>query len=75
MTLATMARRLAVALAMSAFGRQAAVALDRAILQLDGAADSINDTSELDPPSPVRLDDAAVMPSDGRVEQIAAERA
>jgi hypothetical protein len=55
--------------------RQAGVALDHAVLHLDGAANRIDDAPELSEDavsSP--LNDTPVMQSDGRVEQIAAER-
>jgi hypothetical protein len=60
----------------AALGRQASVALDHAVLHLDGAADGINNAAKLNEDAVARpLDDAAVMQSDGRVDQIAAERA
>ena len=56
-------------------GRQASVALDHAVLHLDGAADGIDHAAELDEDAVAGpLDDAAVMQGDGRVDQIAAER-
>jgi hypothetical protein len=60
----------------SAFGRQAGVALDHAVLHLDGAANGIDDASELDEDAIARsLNDAAVMHGDGWIDQVAAERA
>jgi hypothetical protein len=57
-------------------GRKTGIALDHAILQLHCAAHSVHDASELDEDAVARpLNDAAVMQSDGRVDQIAAERA
>jgi hypothetical protein len=54
---------------------QASVALDHAILHLNSAANGVDHTSELDEDAIARpLDHAAVMQSDGGVEQIAAER-
>ena len=60
----------------AALRRKASVALDHAVLHLDGAANGIDDASELNEDAVARaLDDAAVMHGDGRVDQIAAERA
>jgi hypothetical protein len=57
-------------------GRKTRVALDHAILHLDCAANGIDDASELyEDAVSGPLNDAAVMLSGGRVEQIAAERA
>ena len=59
----------------AALERQASVALEHAVLHLDGAAHRINNASELNEDAVARpLNDTSVMQSDGRVEQIAAER-
>ena len=59
----------------AALGRKAGVALDHAVLHLDGAAHGVDNASELDEDAVARpLDDAAVMQGDGGVDQIAAER-
>jgi hypothetical protein len=59
----------------TALGRQASVALDRAVLHFDGAAHGIHHAAKLDEDAIARpLNDPAVMQSDGGVEQIAAER-
>jgi hypothetical protein len=51
------------------------VTLEHAVLHFDGAADCVHDTAKLDEDAIARpLNDAAVMQSDGGVEQIAAER-
>ena len=56
--------------------RKTGIALHHPVLHLDGAADGIDDASKLDEDAIAHpLDDAAVMQSDGRVDQIAAERA
>jgi hypothetical protein len=56
--------------------RHARVALDHRILHLDRAANRVNDAAELDDAPIARaLHDPAVMNGDGRVDQIAAERA
>jgi hypothetical protein len=56
--------------------RKTRVALDHAVLHLDGAANGIDHASELNEDSVAgSLDDTAVMQGDGRVDQIAAERA
>jgi hypothetical protein len=53
----------------AALGRQASVALDHAVLHLDGAADGIDHAAELnDDPVAGPLDDAAVMYGDGRID-------
>jgi len=60
----------------TALGRQASVALDHPVLDLDGAADGIDYASELNEDAVASaLDYAPVMQRDGGVEQIAAERA
>jgi hypothetical protein len=54
---------------------QTSIALDHAVLHLDGAANGIDDASELNEDPIARpLDDAAVMKSDSRVDQITAKR-
>jgi hypothetical protein len=54
---------------------QSSIALDHTVLHFDGAAHGIHDAPELDKDAIARpLNDAAVMQSDGGVEQIAAER-
>src|SRR5262249_52904910 len=59
-----------------ALRRQAGVALDHAVLDLDGAANRIDDASELDENAIARpFDDAVVMQRDGGVDEVAAERA
>jgi hypothetical protein len=58
----------------AALGWQPGIALDHAVLHLNGAAYGIGDASELDEDAIARpLNDAAVMQSDGRVEQRAAD--
>ena len=60
----------------AALGRKAGVPLDHAVLHLDGAANGIDHASELYEDAVAgSLDDTAVMQGDGRVDQIAAERA
>ena len=60
----------------AALGRQAGVALDHAVLHLDGAAHGIHDTPKLNEDPIARpLDDPAVMQSDGWFEEIATESA
>jgi hypothetical protein len=57
-----------------ALRRQARVALDHAVLHLDGAAHGVDDAAKLDEASiPSPLDDAAVMGGDGGIDQIAAQ--
>ena len=57
-------------------GRQAGIALGHAVLHLDGAANGIDDASELNEDAIAGpLNDATMMQSDGRVDQIAAQRA
>jgi hypothetical protein len=54
--------------------RQTGVALEHSILHLDGAAHRIDDASKLDDgPIAGPLDDAAMMHSDDRVNEIATE--
>ena len=56
------------------FGRDARVALDHAILHLDGAADRVDHAAELDDVAVASaLDDAAVMRGDGGIDEIATE--
>src|SRR6185437_10396361 len=56
------------------FGRQASVALGHAVLDLDGAANSIHNTSKLNEDAIARpVDDAAVMQRDGGINEIASE--
>ena len=55
--------------------RKASIALDHAVLHLDGAPNGIDDASELYEDSVARpLDDAPVMKGDGRIDQIAPQR-
>jgi hypothetical protein len=59
----------------AALGRQASVALDHPALNLDCAANCINDASKFNQDPVARpLNYAAMMQRDGGVEQIAAER-
>jgi hypothetical protein len=59
----------------AALRRKAGVALDHAVLHLDGAAHGVDHTAELHQYSvPGALHDAPVMHGDGRIDQIAAER-
>ena len=56
--------------------RKTGVALDHAVLHLDGAANRIDDAPELNEDAvSCPLNDTPVMQGDGRVDQIAAERA
>ena len=56
-------------------GRKTSVALDHAVLHLDGAANGIDHASELDDDAVAgALHDAAVMYGDGGIDQIAPER-
>jgi hypothetical protein len=58
-----------------ALRRESGVALDHAVLRLDGAAHGIHDATELDECAVARsLHDAPVMHGDGRIDQIAAQR-
>ena len=60
----------------AALGRKAGVALDHAVLHLDGAAHGIDHAAELDEvPVTGALDDAPVMRGDGGIDQIAAQPA
>ena len=60
----------------AALGRKASVALDHAILHLDGAAHGIDYAAELDEDAVASaLDHAPVMRGDGGIDQIAAQRA
>ena len=59
----------------AALGRKAGVALDHAVLHLDGAAHGVDHAAELNDGSVAgALDHAPVMGGDCRVDQIAAER-
>ena len=59
----------------AALGRKAGVALDHAVLHLDGAAHGVDHAAELDETSVAgALHYAPVMHGDGRIDQIAAER-
>ena len=56
-------------------GRHAGIALDHAVLHLDGAAHGVDHAAELDEGSVAgALDYAPVVHGDGRVDQIAAQR-
>ena len=60
----------------AAIGRHAGVALDHRVLHFDGAAHRVDHAAELDERAVAgALDDAPVMDRDGRVDQIAAQRA
>ena len=60
----------------TALGRQAGVALDKALLQLDGAADCVHDAAELNDAAVARaLDHTATMHRDRRIDEVAPERA
>ena len=60
---------------MRRLGRQAGVALDHAVLHLDGAAHGVDHAAELDEVAVAgALDDAPMMRGDGRIDQIAAQR-
>jgi hypothetical protein len=59
----------------AALGRQAGVALDHAVLHLDGAAHGVDHAAELDETAVAgALDYAPVMHGDGRIDQITAQR-
>ena len=59
----------------AALGRKAGVALDHAVLYLDGAAHSVDNAAELNETSVAgALHHAPVMHGDGGIDQIAAER-
>ena len=59
----------------AALGRQAGVALDHAVLHLDGAAHGVDHAAELDEDAVAgALDHAAVMHGDGRIDQVAPQR-
>ena len=59
----------------AALGRQAGVALDEAVLHLDGAAHRVDHAAELDQAAVAgSLDDAPVMHGNGGVDQVAAQR-
>ena len=56
-------------------GRKPSIALDHAVLHLDGAAHGVDDASELYEDAVTgALHDATMMDTDGRVDQIAPER-
>jgi hypothetical protein len=58
----------------AALRRQASVALNHAVLHLDGAAHGVNDAAELDQDAVAgALHHTAVMHGDGRIDQIAAQ--
>ena len=58
----------------AALARQAGVALNHAVLDLDGAAHRVDQAAKLDKQAIAgALDHATVMHSDGRVDQVAAE--
>ena len=58
----------------AALGRQACVALDEAVLHLDGAAHRVDQAAKLDEAAVAgSFDEAPVMRVDGRVDQIAAQ--
>jgi hypothetical protein len=60
----------------AAIRRQASVALDHAVLHLDSAPNGIDYASELNEEAIARpLNHAAVMQSNGGIDQITAERA
>ena len=59
----------------AALGRQAGIALDHAVLHLDGAAHRVDNAAELDEaPIAGALDHATMMHGDRRIDQIAAQR-
>ena len=59
----------------TALGRQAGVALDEAVLHLDGAAHGVDHATELDEaPVAGSFDDAPVMHRDDRIDEVAAQR-
>ena len=59
-----------------ALGRQAGVALDEALLHLDGAAHGVDDAAELDDAAVARaLDHPAAIDGDRRIDEVAPERA
>ena len=59
----------------AAFGRQAGIALDHAILHLDGAAHGVDHAAELDEaPVAGALDHATMMHGDRGIDQVAAQR-
>ena len=58
----------------AALGRQAGVALDEAVLHLDGAAHGVDHAAEFDEAAVAgAFDDAPMMGSDGGIDQIAAQ--
>ena len=57
------------------FGRQSGVALDHAVLHLDGAAHGVDHATKFDKRAiACPLHDAAVMHGDGRIDQVATQR-
>ena len=59
----------------AAFGRQARIAFDHAVLQFNRATHGVDHAAELDKnPVPGALDDAAMVHGDGRIDQVAAQR-
>ena len=61
---------------IAAFRRQAGVALDHSVLDLDGAAHRVDHAAEFDDRAVAgALDDAAMMESDGWVNEVATQRA
>jgi hypothetical protein len=60
----------------ASLGRKASIALDHAVLHLDGTMYGVNNAAELNEDAVTSsLDEASVMYSDGGIDQIAAERA
>ena len=60
----------------AALGRQPGIALDEALLHLDGATHRVNDAAELDDAAVARaLDHPAAMHGNGRIDEVAPERA
>jgi hypothetical protein len=58
-----------------ALGRQICVALDEAVLHLDGAVDGVDRAAELDQCVVASaLDDALMAPCNGRVDEVASQR-
>jgi hypothetical protein len=60
----------------AALGWKASIALDHAVLHLDGAAHGVDHAAEFDEDAiSSALDHATVMHGDGRIDQVAAQRA
>ena len=60
----------------AALGRQPSIALDEALLHLDGATHGVNDAAELDDAAVAgALDHAATIDGDGRIDEVAPQRA